>query len=204
MNVIMTESEPAQSATLAAELAKLGHTVTTCAAPRGSTAPCAGMLPCPACPLDTAELTLVVDVRANALPRLTDQEYGAVCALREDVPVLVVGPAQAGAAAPWAAATVPDTEAVSWVCTYAQAGPRTTAERVDRAVERTLSSRFTDGAGATEFDQDHGRRIVVVRLDHQVNPALTRAIVRAVRTALRHDPEWREADVEIRSRVPLS
>jgi hypothetical protein len=88
MRVQMTEATFGESAPVAAALRAAGHEVTAC---HGDTGICLALQPGRRCPLDTvASVDLMVDVRGQE-PELTAREFGVVCALRDRVPVAVIG-----------------------------------------------------------------------------------------------------------------
>lgn len=89
-----------------ATLAAAGHTALACHDPGTPAFPCNRFVPGRRCPLDDG-VDVVVDVRARAVPDITPGEVGVVCALRDGVPLVVAGLAQATPFDGLAAVTVP-------------------------------------------------------------------------------------------------
>ena len=88
MRVLVTEAAFGESASVAAAWRAAGRDVTTC---HGDTGVCLALQTGRRCPLDTlGAVDLMLDVRGQE-PELTAREFGVVCALRDRVPVAVVG-----------------------------------------------------------------------------------------------------------------
>lgn len=88
MHVLVTEATFGESTAVVDALRAAGHPVSTC---HGGSGICQALRPGRRCPLDTAaSADLVVDVRGQE-PDLTAREFGVVCALRDRVPVAIVG-----------------------------------------------------------------------------------------------------------------
>ncbi len=103
-------------------LQQAGHEVVRCpAAGRGELA--CGVLDGTACDLDH-RLDVVLSVRAHPLAHVVRSEYGAVCALRRGVPLVLAG---SGASSPFAgfASTMLDLDGdIVGACVQAAASPR--------------------------------------------------------------------------------
>ncbi|HVV19872.1 MAG TPA: hypothetical protein VHF06_10585 [Pseudonocardiaceae bacterium] len=88
MHVVVTEAAFGESASVVDALRAAGHQVSACHDRSGL---CQALRPGRRCPLDRgAPADLMVDVRGQE-PELTAREFGVVCAVRERVPVAVVG-----------------------------------------------------------------------------------------------------------------
>lgn len=88
MRVLVTEAAFGESASVAAALRAAGQDVTTC---HGDTGVCLALQAGRRCPLDArGAVDLMLDVRGQE-PELTAREFGVVCALRDRLPVAVVG-----------------------------------------------------------------------------------------------------------------
>lgn len=88
MRVQVTEATFGESVSVQAALRAAGHDVTAC---HGDAGVCLARQSGSRCPLDAvAPVDLMVDVRGQE-PKLRAREFGVVCALREHVPVVVVG-----------------------------------------------------------------------------------------------------------------
>lgn len=71
-------------------LERQGCEVLRCHAPGEPDFPCNALIPGRTCPLD-AGFEVVVTVRARALTTLAPGEFGVVCALHNDIPLVVAG-----------------------------------------------------------------------------------------------------------------
>lgn len=97
MRVLITEALFGDSDDLAETLHGVGAHVSRCHERAGI---CRALAPGRRCPLDERDgVDLVVDVRAQ-LPELTAREYGAVCAVRARIPLVIVSPTVRPALAP--------------------------------------------------------------------------------------------------------
>ncbi len=86
--VLVVEQEPGASIEATLALVEAGHDVVRCQSPAGPALPCAGLRPDGVCPFDTSDVEVAVDVRTSGA--VTTREIGAVCALRQGVPLLVL------------------------------------------------------------------------------------------------------------------
>lgn len=88
MHVLVTEAKFGDSDRLVERLRRLGCRVSTC---HGQSGLCRVLAPGDHCPLDRHEpVDLMVDVR-DGCDELTSREFGTVCAIRAEVPLLIVG-----------------------------------------------------------------------------------------------------------------
>ncbi|MBP2471816.1 hypothetical protein JOF53_000688 [Crossiella equi] len=88
MHVLVTESRFGDADQLVERLEGTGCRVSTC---HGQLGLCRVLSPGNRCPLDErGPVDLVVDVR-NGCEELSAREYGVVCAVRANVPLLIVG-----------------------------------------------------------------------------------------------------------------
>ena len=84
MHVLLTEATFEESVPVQAELEAAGFEVYPCHDRSGV---CQAFAT--ACPLDLVDIDVAVVVRSGGRPELTAREYGAVCAHRAGVPLLV-------------------------------------------------------------------------------------------------------------------
>ncbi|MCF2533824.1 hypothetical protein [Yinghuangia soli] len=98
LTILVTEAAPGDCDASADGLAASGHRIHRChpvhdpASP--SDARCMAWRPGGRCPLTTADVDLVVDVRSAHGPE-TSREQGAMCALLAGIPLVVCGPTDA-------------------------------------------------------------------------------------------------------------
>ncbi len=114
MDVLLIESHPGLGRRAEAELELAGHRVLRCtdddarldAAPStpAGHAPCVGLRPGGACPLDGDRVEAAVLVRVG--PELRTGEHGAICAARHRIPVVVSGEVSGAPLPPVAEATL--------------------------------------------------------------------------------------------------
>lgn len=119
MRVLLTESTPGAADEPEKRLREAGYDISFCHPDhRADEDGCVVLRGIGHCPLRTdADIALVVDARAPDAPALpTAREFGACCALRHHVPLVVTGPAPADWF-PWSEATATCTaEEVAGVC----------------------------------------------------------------------------------------
>jgi len=104
----------------ASQLGSAGRRVLRCHEPDEATFPCNALIAGRRCPLDVG-VDVVLDMRARPVnpPSLT--EFGALCALRAGVPLVVAGLAGDSGFGPWAAKTVENGTELSAACDQAVA-----------------------------------------------------------------------------------
>jgi hypothetical protein len=119
MRVLLTESTAGAADESEERLREAGYDISFCHPDhRADEDGCVVLRGVGHCPLQTdPDIGLVVDVRAPDAPELsTAREFGACCALRNHVPLVVIGPAPADRF-PWSEAAVRCTsEEVAGVC----------------------------------------------------------------------------------------
>jgi hypothetical protein len=100
---------------VADRLTRAGHEVLRCVEPGSPPFPCAGLRGghCPIAVEDGIDAAVVVRVRPHPRPRLTD--IGAICALRDGIPLVVTGNHVLNPFDRWAAARVDLDDVVSVV-----------------------------------------------------------------------------------------
>ena len=74
----------------ATALGLAGHRALRCHEPGEPAFPCNALIPGRSCPLDEG-FDVAVTVRARPLPQPAQSEFGVVCALRDQVPLVVAG-----------------------------------------------------------------------------------------------------------------
>lgn len=130
MRVLLTESAPGVADEPERRLREAGYDISFCRPDRRADVDdCVVLRGIGHCPLRTdADIALMVDARSADAPTLpTAREFGACCALRHDVPLVVIGPAD-GRHFPWSrAAAVCGVEELIGVC-----------ERLTRPVDEVL------------------------------------------------------------------
>lgn len=89
----------------AAQLRAAGRRVLGCHDPGEPSFPCNALVPGRACPVDEG-IDLAVDVRARPVNPPTLDEFGAVCALHAQVPLMVAGVPGDSGFGPWATSAV--------------------------------------------------------------------------------------------------
>jgi hypothetical protein len=64
--------------------------------------PCNALVPGRGCPLDQHEVDVVLDIRTRPTVEPALWEMGAICGLRDGLPLVVAGVSESSAFAPWA------------------------------------------------------------------------------------------------------
>lgn len=92
MHVLVLESEPGAAAETTARFVEAGHEVASCHEAGAPAFPCAGMVDGQRCPLDEKPIDVAIVVSEDVHGAdLTPGEDGARCAMRQYVPVVLVG-----------------------------------------------------------------------------------------------------------------
>jgi hypothetical protein len=94
MRVLVFESDEGASTPVVDELTAAGIEVARCHDPEGPAFPCKGLQDHRACPLDGAPVSAAVltGPGTHTEDGLSSREQGARCALRQHIPLVVVGP----------------------------------------------------------------------------------------------------------------
>ncbi len=79
-----------------------GRKVHRCSESAEAPFPCNALVPGHGCPLDRRTIDVVLDVHSSARPGLRLSEMGAVCGLRDGLPLVVAGISDGSVLAPWA------------------------------------------------------------------------------------------------------
>jgi hypothetical protein len=80
---------------------RAGHGVLRCHEPGEPSFPCNALIEGRTCPLDVG-FDVAITIRARTRPMPEPGEFGMVCAVRQQVPVVVAGPGATDAFRPWA------------------------------------------------------------------------------------------------------
>lgn len=199
LTVLIAAAEGADVSRVACKLGAAGHRVSYCHAPgvRATSATatsCAALAPGGVCPLELAPVDVVVAVKDHG--HTASWPAGALCALRQGVPLVVCGPADA-AQPPWGAADAQcDVEHLVAAC--ARAVDRT-GPTVRRALVRAVRRELTRGGQTQAVDVRVGQRrgALQVLLGTAPLPPRVRERVRGVvRAALApYVQDWQSASV---------
>lgn len=148
MRTLLIEAVPNTGNATAATLAGAGHDVLRCHPHDGPSFPCSG-LSGEGCPLDDhSGVDVVVAVRAEAGPEPTVDESGVTCALRQGVPVVVVGDPAADPFHEWVSEIAADDDIVGACERAIVASHERRAEPLRDEVVRLLEAEGLDGSGA--------------------------------------------------------
>jgi hypothetical protein len=112
-----------------------GNTVLRCHEPGAPAFPCNALIEGRICPLD-AGFEVAVTLRGRPAPSPTQAEFGAVCALRSGLPLVVAGLSRSNPFAPWASRTVARDGDLGEAC---QLAARERLVEVDVAVEPDIA-----------------------------------------------------------------
>lgn len=89
--VLVVGSEEWAIADAAARLRAAGRQVHRCSDNAGAPFPCNAMIPGRGCPLDNHDVDVVLDIRSKADSEPALSEMGAVCGLRDGLPLVIGG-----------------------------------------------------------------------------------------------------------------
>ena len=119
VNLVKLETEDRPTATRAAEilvvgpddwavedassqLLAAGRAVHRCSESAEAPFPCNALIPGRGCPLDHHDIDVVLDIRSRPEAQPTLSEMGAICGLREGIPLVVGGMSEISGFATWA------------------------------------------------------------------------------------------------------
>jgi hypothetical protein len=105
-----------------ASLNAAGHEVSRCQEPGTPAFPCRALQPGGTCPLDQG-VELVVTSRARPAATPTAHEMGVICALHNQIPLVVTGISRNGPFTPWATTVVPADGDLAAACLEAVEAP---------------------------------------------------------------------------------
>jgi hypothetical protein len=97
----------------ASQLNAAGRVVHRCSESADAPFPCNALIPGRGCPLNQHQVDAVVDIRTRPGVQPTIHEMGAICGLRDGIPLVVAGISEMSGFAPWAEAVPPAGDIVS-------------------------------------------------------------------------------------------
>jgi hypothetical protein len=95
------------------QLNAAGRVVHRCSESADAPFPCNALVPGRGCPLNQHHVDVVVDIRTRPGVQPTIHEMGAICGLRDGLPLVVAGISEVSGFAPWADAVPPAGDIVS-------------------------------------------------------------------------------------------
>ena len=95
------------------QLLAAGRTVHRCHESADSAFPCNALIPGRGCPLDHHPIDVVLDIRSRPEAQPTLAEMGAICGLRDGIPLVIGGMAEYTGFAPWSRRVPPDGDIVA-------------------------------------------------------------------------------------------
>jgi len=200
MRVLLMEREAGTGGTTAAALTAGDHQVVRCHEPGDDTGPCAGMPGEHGCPLDRWPVDVALSVRATGGPS-TEAETGMRCAIRQQIPVMVVGEAQGAGYADWVRATVaPDDPALDQrVTEVGRAGLEPAEAAVRDAVTEVLVRHGVPSVGVdVNVTHTDTRLRIAAYADAELDPRVAHAAaVRAVAAMRDLMPWFDRIDVDV-------
>lgn len=84
------------------QLTAAGRTVHRCSESADAPFPCNAVIEGRGCPLDRHRVDVVLDIRTRPESQPTLSEMGAICGLRDGLPLVIAGRAETSDLAPWA------------------------------------------------------------------------------------------------------
>ena len=186
MRVLVVGTEPSGIDKAATRLRSAGHDVVRCHERGEAAFPCAGFDEARGCPLDEAPVDVAVTIRSGPWPRPTPFEEGSKCALRQFVPLVVVG-TPLHPFDDWATRAIPDDEALPEVCEDAASAPLLRHGEIATAAFREvieLAGHDAQQVSAT-VHRRRGRLLVTAHLPEGIDHTLRSNVVAHALTALR-------------------
>ena len=163
--VLLLSSDDEPLSSIEHELTAAGYDVRRCHEAGGQAFPCQGLAG-GTCPLEAeGGVDVAVDVRQHPWPHPTLREVGVICALRADVPLLVIG-RHAHPFEPWATATLEQADGIAARCEQAidSALERARVAVVD-AVRAVFANHGFEGSFAVDVQRRLGRLYVTIAAD---------------------------------------
>jgi len=202
MRVLVVEREGGSGSRAVAQLEDHGHEVVRCDdAHAESGLPCAGLPGGSGCPLDAEPIDVVVAVRGDAGGPSTDAETGIRCALRQRVPVMVLGSAEGASYADMVdeVAEMDSPALDDRVVALGRAGLAATASVAEDAVDPLLAGHGIDRSAIdVSVTRTKARLRVHVQVDAPLDAKMRQACAVAAVGALRdHQPSIEGLDVEV-------
>jgi hypothetical protein len=202
MRVLVVEREPGGGAAAAAQLQRHGHEVVRCDdADQTVDRPCAGLPGGSGCPLDQQPVDVALAVRGDAGGSTTDRETGVRCALRQQVPLMVLGNSSGASYVDWVD-EVADMDVAALderVTALGRAGLASTASIVARAIRPLLAEHGVESSAIeVELVRNGGRMRIRIGVDAALEPKLRQTCaVRAVAALREVQPGTDGLDVEV-------
>lgn len=134
--VLLVTSDDEPATLVEAALEKAGHEIRRCFANRWPSFPCVGLTADGTCPLDDRTIDVVVDVRQHPWPRPTPRESGVLCALRDNIPLVVAGRTAFHPYDGWTQVSLDGIEGIAEAC--------------EEAIERSLAAHRDAAVAAVE------------------------------------------------------
>jgi len=202
MRVLVVERERGGGAGAAAQLQREGHEVVRCDdADQTVERPCAGLPGGSGCPLDHRSIDLALAVRGDGGGPTTERETGVRCALRQQVPLMVLGSSSGASYADWVDEVVDmDVDALDErVTALARAGLASTASIVAGAIRPLLAEHGIESSAIdVELARDDGRMRIRIGVDAAIDAKLRQTCaVRAVAALRESQPSTDGLDVEV-------
>jgi len=84
------------------QLTAAGRAVHRCSDSADAPFPCNALIEGRGCPLNTGQVDVVLDIRTRADSEPSMSEMGAICGLRDGLPLVIAGRSETSGLAPWA------------------------------------------------------------------------------------------------------
>ena len=180
MRVLVVESEPAAAGDVVNVLEAAGHEVVRCHEEGLPAFPCNGILR-GSCPVDANAVDVAVTARSHVHPTPTPLEDGMTCAIRHEVPLVLVGMGALNPFERFGTREVRDAGSVVTACEQAHLERvRYTSALVSEVVRRVCELFGQESAGmSVETTVDGGRIVATVALPyaaHRYDTALHASI----------------------------
>jgi hypothetical protein len=151
LRVLVTQDEPGAADDAVQELERAGHTVLRCCEPTAAAFPCAALRDPSSCPLRNGGVDVALAVRRGGHTQPTRREEGAVCAVRQHVPLVVAGSDVSDPFQLWESEALGRTDNVVNAC-----------ERVARAPLREHTRRATKAIDDVLLRRNHRGLVLLV------------------------------------------
>lgn len=200
MDVLLTQAARGDARLVGKALSARGHRVHRCVTDDSETPLCMRFAADGECPLD-GPIAVTVDVRGRDRERLTPLEYGAVCSLQRQVPVVLAGVSDGSVVAGWAERVCAVEDAPVAAESVAQAPEVIRGRAVGHAVRHAWFSNGLPGPVDVEVVVGGPVPEVVLTVPELPRKSAHEAVKRAGRSALRaHHEQASRAVITYRTR----
>ena len=201
MRVLVVERKAGLGDGVVAQLDATGHEVVRCHEPGSPAFPCNALIEGESCPLDHHAVDVAMAIRGDEGGPTTEDEDGVRCAIRRQVPVMLVGNRDGASYAGWTKgeADPDDDDLLAKAAAAVEAGFDPHVQAARATLRQVLSQHDLDDAAVDVEIKRRGNRLrCVLRVDAAVDPLVAQMAAVRVVVALRSlEQELDVIDVDV-------